>query len=183
MITLKLDWNCIIALENGEVDGKYVARLIDAFEGGLLDVAVTSVSAAENMPREVWETKRYETFEKRLAKVGLSARKAVAAPAVIGRSFIGSSVIQSVEDVELYEKIRKIVAPQLDRSGALMSEKKRTNLFCDASTLHAHMLSGRDVFVTNNVRDFQRKIGELKALGVKEILTPKEAVEKYLSEN
>lgn len=184
LIALTFDWNCIIAFENKEKEdekqAKYVELLLEAHCQGKLDVAVTAVSAAENLRGYDTEENRFGSYVQRLSKVGLSSEKAVLAPAVFDRSFIGHSFIQSHSDVELYEKIRDIVSPKLKDPSSL-SERNRTNKFCDASTLHAHIISGRDVFVTADGDDFQKKAVRLKELVSVEVLSPEQAVAKYLA--
>lgn len=183
MITLTFDWNCVIAFENKEkesekLQGHAVAKLLEAHDRGMIDVAVTAVSAAE-FPNVVLENDTFKKFTERLSKIGLHNKDVVMAPAVWDRSFIGQSFIQGPEEVSLYEKIRDIIAPSL-RNPSKLTDRNRTNKFCDVGTLHAHIASGRDVFVTANLKDFQKKIDKLKELAPLVILSPAQAVERFL---
>jgi hypothetical protein len=62
--------------------------------------------------------------------------------------------------------------------GAIQSEElsKWRNAWCDVISAYSHIHAGRDVFVTNNPRDFQDNSELLSQLGMKHILTPAETV-------
>jgi hypothetical protein len=61
---------------------------------------------------------------------------------------------------------------------AIQSEElsKWRNTWCDVISAYSHIHDGRDVFVTNNTRDFQKNSAALSRLGMTQIYTPAETL-------
>jgi hypothetical protein len=114
-------------------------------------------------------------------------------PAIFGLSYWDFSYF--VEDTENFEHdmdaLWRAIAPTVPRnpsahlpSGMRMSDEaiqseplsKWRNTWCDVISAYSHIHENRDIFVTNNTRDFQRNSEALSHLGMKHIYTPAETL-------
>lgn len=84
--------------------------------------------------------------------------------AVLGESKLGESVLGSDKDVDVFEKLLEIISagsfPKSGKRNNLSSGEKRQ--LRDAMILTAHIRDKRDIFVTDDVKGFIGKNGEIK---------------------
>lgn len=116
-------------------------------------------------------------------------------PLVIGLSYIGYSYI--IGDGEKFkfdmdalwyaisQNISKNPSDHLSSDVKLSDDliqseglAKWRNTWCDVISAYSHIQAGRDIFVTNNTKDFQRNIEKLSDLGMHHISTPAETLAK-----
>ncbi len=185
---LTLDWNCIIEVEENRPQANHVNELISFHRMGRFEVALLAASASENN-----KSKRFpgnaSAFKDRVAALGWQDLPLVPMPGVFGLSYW--DFCYCVEDGEEFERDRdaiwQTIAPSVPREPVdhlaegqkvtdetIQSEElaKWRNIWCDVISAYSHIHEGRDVFVTNNTRDFQKNAGKLFKLGMKHISTP-----------
>lgn len=187
---LTLDWNCVIEVEDNRPQAYSLQRLVESHRSGKVDVALLGASASENT-REKRLPSTFHHFQMKIEDLGWSDLPIVPMPCVIGLTYIGRSFI--VGDADLFKRdvnaIWEVIAPNVPRSprdiASNWEESKDIgsedlarwrNVWCDVMSAYSHIKAGRDVFVTNNTRDFQSKSTPLSKLGMKRICTPDEAV-------
>jgi len=114
-------------------------------------------------------------------------------PAVIGLSYVDFCFI--VEDGQKFkfdmDALWRTIAPKIPKDpsdhlppgenfsdASIQSEhlSKWRNTWCDVVSAYSHIHQLRDVFVTNNTRDFQANKEKLSALGMRHIATPSEVL-------
>ncbi len=189
---ITLDWNCVIEVEEDRPQANYVTELIRLHRLGRFEVALLAASASENT-----KSKRFpgnaNVFKKRILALGWQDLPLVPMPGIIGLSYL--DFCYYVGDGEKFKRDRdaiwKAIAPKVLRkpkdhlpegtqmsNNAIQSEKlsKWRNTWCDVISAYSHIHEGRDVFVTNNTRDFQKNASALAELGMKHISTPAEAL-------
>nr|WP_309502042.1 hypothetical protein [uncultured Roseovarius sp.] len=189
---LTLDWNCIIEVEEGRPQANCVTELIKFHRLGRFEVALLAASASENT-----KSKRFPgnatVFKERISSLGWQDLPIVPMPSIIGLSYW--DFCYYVDDGEKFERDRDaiwhVIAPSIPREpidhlpvgqqitdDAIQSEElsKWRNTWCDVISAYSHIHEGRDVFVTNNTRDFQRNASDLAKLGMLHISTPTDAL-------
>lgn len=189
---LTLDWNCIIEVEENRSQAQYVRELVIRHRDGQFEVALLAASASENL-----RSKRFpgsaNAFTERVSALGWSDLPLVRMPGVQGLSFVNFSYL--VGDGEKFKRdmdaLWQAIAPRVPRNpcdhlpsgmeycnGTLQSEElsKWRNTWCDVVSAYSHIQERRDIFVTNNTRDFQKNRDKLSALGMRIIATPAETV-------
>lgn len=195
---LTLDWNCVIEVEEDRPQAAFVRDLIDRHWKGQFEVALLAASASENS-----RSKRFPgnatMFVERVSALGWKDLPLVPMPAVIGLSYWGFCYY--VKDSEKFRRdmdaLWRAIAPNVPQKpsdhlppgmtlsdGTIQSEHlwKWRNTWCDVISAYSHVHERRDIFVTNNTRDFQNNLEKLSALGMRHIATPMQtisAVEKY----
>jgi len=191
---LTLDWNCVIEVEECRPQATYVNELICCHRQKRVEVALLAASASENS-----KSKRFpgnaEVFKHRISELGWQDLPIVPMPAIIGLSYWNFSYL--VGDDEVFKRdmdaIWRAIAPNIPRepsehlpTGMQMTEvaiqsealSRWRNTWCDVISAYSHIHDGRDIFVTNNTRDFQRNSDSLSRLGMKHICTPAEALDR-----
>jgi hypothetical protein len=189
---LTLDWNCVIDVEEERRQAPCVRELIQRHREGELEVALLAASASENT-----RSKRFPgnaaIFCERISAVGWLDLPLVPMPAVIGLSYLDFCFI--VGDGEQFkldmDALWQAIAPKVPKdpsdhlpSGIKLSDEsiqsehlsKWRNTWCDVVSAYSHVHQRRDIFVTNNTRDFQDNKEKLSALGMRHIATPSEAL-------
>jgi hypothetical protein len=153
----------------------------------VVEVAITTVSASETLKGSREFPASASLFNQRLEDLGWNDLPLVLGPAVIGLTYIGMCKIAGENFSTERDAIWKIVVGSTPRKlPACLSDadlrsadyKKWRNVWCDVHTLWAHIDSGRDVFISSNKRDFQNNMSQLRKLGLKDVKTPKEMVER-----
>lgn len=185
---LTLDWNCVIEVEEDRPQAKYVSDLIHSHRKGELEVALLAASASENS-----KSKRFPgnatLFGERIAALGWQDLPLVPMPGVWGLCYFDFCFF--VEDGDAFERDRdalwQVIAPKVPRDlsehlpvglelsdDVIQSEalSKWRNTWCDVISAYSHIHARRDLFVTNNTRDFQKNADRLSLLGMKYISAP-----------
>ena len=189
---LTFDWNCVIEVEEDRPQANAVIGLVNHHRRQELEVALLAASASENT-----KSKRFpgnaSLFRERVAALGWQDLPLVPMPAIIGLSYWDFCYI--VEDSMAFQRdmdaLWNVIAPRVPRKpnehmpqGSALTDDmvqstalaKWRNTWCDVVSAYSHIHEGRDVFVTNNTRDFQRNAEALEQLGMKQIYTPEEAL-------
>lgn len=189
---LTLDWNCVIEVEEDRPQAAYVRDLVDRHRKGQFEVALLAASASENS-----RSKRFPgnatIFVRRVSALGWQDLPLVPMPAVLGLSYW--DFCYCVGDDEKFQTdmdtLWQAIAPNVPKEpsdhlpsgmslsdGAIHSEHlwKWRNTWCDVISAYFHVHERRDIFVTNNIRDFQNRLDKLSALGMRHIVTPAETL-------
>jgi len=186
-----LDWNCVIEVEESRPQAQYVLGLVELHKRGEIEVGVFAASASENN-----SSRRFPgsaaTFLRRIEALGRSSLPVIPMPAVWGLSYWDFCYyVDDSFDAEM-SNLWKVINPNLsygiennlpegtELTDELVQSKllsKWRNCWCDVVSAYSHIHEQRDVFVTNNTRDFQRNDARLFKLGMKRIATPKVAFE------
>jgi hypothetical protein len=189
---LTLDWNCVIEVEEDQPQAEYVTELIRLHRLGRFEVALLAASASENTKSKQFPGNA-NIFKERISSLGWQDLPLVPMPSISGLSYLDFCYI--VGDSEKFERDRDaiwhVIAPSVPRKPAdhlpvgaqmrdnsIQSEElsKWRNTWCDVISAYSHIHEIRDVFVTNNTRDFQKNAGELAKLGMRHIATPADAL-------
>lgn len=189
---LTLDWNCVIEVEEQRPQARHVLELVDYHRAGRFDVALLAASASENT-----RSKRFPgnagLFSQRVAALGWQDLPLVPMPGVWGLTYWDYcfSIEDSAQFQEDIDALWQIIAPRIARNpqeylaegsaltdDAIQSEalSKWRNTWCDVISAYSHIHAGRDLFVTNNTRDFQDHANKLATFGMKHICTPEKAL-------
>lgn len=189
---LSFDWNCVIEVEEDRPQASDVTELVKLHRLGRCEVALLAVSASENT-----KSKRFpgnaKLFRDRILALGWQDLPLVLAPSVSSLTFLDFCFC--VGNGEKFEHdidaLWRVIAPSVQRKprdhlheGVQMTDEtiqsealsKWRNTWCDVISAYSHIHEGRDVFVTNNTRDFQDNASALAELGMKRIAKPAEAV-------
>jgi hypothetical protein len=189
---LTLDWNCVIEVEENRPQAADVADLISSHRKGQFEVALLAASASENS-----KSRRFPgnagIFVERVSALGWQDLPLVRMPGIYGLSYW--DFCYYVSDGEKFKRdmdsLWHAIAPNIARNpsehlppgmgmtdGAIQSEAlaKWRDTWCDVISAYSHIQEGRDIFVTNNTRDFQRNSEKLFEFGMKHIFTPAETL-------
>ena len=185
---LTLDWNCVIEVEEQRHQASCVVDLVKAHRSGELEVALLAASASENTKSKLFRGNA-AAFRRRIEQLGWDDLPLVPMPKVWGLSYWGFCF--RVGDGEAFERdmdaLWQVIAPKILRNPSdhltdgqtldddmIQSEalSKWRNTWCDVISAYSHIYAKRDVFVTNNTRDFQDKSLSLASLGMEHISTP-----------
>lgn len=169
IIEVTLDTNCIInAFDEGHQSATSIAqieRLLDLSKLGKVDLAVTT---------RVLTDLRNDPNPDRSALIIQSAT-AIPVIGTVGRwdvsTWGGGDIWVGQRETELIARIQAVLFPSLSKSGRHYSNKLN-----DIDHIAGHILSSRDVFVTDDARDILRKRETLlKEFGVV-VMSPAECV-------
>ncbi|WP_132693091.1 hypothetical protein [Rhodovulum steppense] len=191
MKKLTLDWNCVLAVENGEVQGRHLEELVTLHRAGQVQTALLQTSASENMRGTRGFPGSYDLFEGRLEKLGWEDLPRLPTPGVWGLTFWDRFYWVDQEVYErLTEELWHIMFPNLQFFVEEWSAKngepsgddfagpefaRFRNAWCDVHSAYCHIEENRDLFISMNTRDFQTNGQSLRALGLMAV-TPEEAL-------
>lgn len=191
--TLTFDWNCVLAVENGEPAGKAVNELVNLHRKGRIEVALLQVSASENLKGTRKFPGSYDCFAERLANLGWDDLPRLPTPGVIGLTFLGCSyIVDENAYADMSDRLWSIIAPNrktflddwIATRGEPSDEKfsgpafaKFRNAWCDVHSAYCHINERRDLFVTTNTNDFQENSDALTPLGLVAV-SPEEALNR-----
>lgn len=185
---LTLDWNCVIEVEEDRPQASFVSDLVNAHRNGELEIALLAASASENTKSMLFPGNA-GGFKQRVERLGWNDLPLVPMPAIFGLSYWDFSFM--VDDGDTFERERdalwQIIAPKIPRKlsdhlteGQILDDSfvqskalsKWRNAWCDVISAYSHIHAARDLFVTNNTKDFQNNSHELGLLGMQHISTP-----------
>lgn len=199
---ITFDWNCIIEVEEGRQQAGSVQELIKQHRLANIEVALLAASASENTPSTaLLEGRRFPgtalLFTERVERLGWGDLPIVPMPCIFDLSFF--DFCYQVGDGEAYERDMKalweVIAPNVffEPEDFLQPDQKMDdemiqsaqlakwrNTWCDVTSAYCHIEAGRDVFVTLNTKDFQKKWEALAKLGMTDICDPDELVSRLL---
>ncbi len=185
---LTLDWNCVIEVEEDRPQASNVRDLVEAHRRGEIEVALLAASASENT-KSMRFPGNARVFKQRIAQLGWDDLPLVLVPGIIGLSYWDCCFV--VGDAEVFKRdmdaLWAVIAPKVPRrpsghlsqgqaldDAAIQSEglAKWRNSWCDVISAYSHIHAERDIFVTNNTRDFQDNALALASLGMRNISAP-----------
>lgn len=189
---LTLDWNCVIEVEVGGPQSIHVKNIVKAHRYGEFEVALLAASASENSKSKMFPGNA-KFFKQRIAKLDWNDLPLVPMPGIHGLSYWDFSYY--VEDSGAFERdmsaLWQVIAPNVPRDpaehlaeGHSLSDdsiqakelSKWRNTWCDIISAYSHIHACRDIFVTNNTRDFQKNAIALGTIGMKHISTPEKTL-------
>ena len=189
MLKLTLDRNCLIDIEDQRPNATYVKSLIEANSTGKASVSVLGITASERSKAGAYSTSYSEFLEwiRSLEAADLNLLKPIG---VWDVTYWDWSVSASEEDSKLLAHIHDLMFPGKNSSwqkyaiakGVASDNRssrfyhKWINAHCDAQAVWACIRYEQDALVTSNTKDFQRNFQKLQGLGLKNAVTPKQAV-------
>jgi hypothetical protein len=184
MVKVTLDHNCILAIENSELEAECLSSIVTMHNGQDFDVAVLGISASERMLGGGYLSS-IDEFLQRLEPIGMKHLQILKPTGVWDLTFWDWSIYSSDADQDLQNSIHEVLFPNIDRQWAQFAAafgedvnsrigpgyRKWRNRLCDVQGLWAHIKNDRDIFVTSD-KNFLNKTSELIRLGSEAILTP-----------
>ena len=190
MITLTLDTNCLISLDEGRPGAEHVAGLLELHRSGKAQIGVPAVAASERQ-QSGSHLEHFDAFRARLARLGLADAQLLPAIGYYGIGFFGVGYYGGDDSmVSLEREIHGVLHPSIefglgdfcDRTNIAMETEhlphKWLNAKCDVQALWSHIWQKRHCFVSSD-RNYHKatKIPRLLDLGASAICTPSSAVE------
>lgn len=184
-----LDNNCLISLDNEDKDSTVIQKIIDLQSKGVAQVFIPAISASENQQGGKAHA-NFQEFEHFLKRIGCYDCYLLNPIGYFDLTFWDHCVYGPSE---LEKPIHNILFPRIpfeygnycrllgiDPSSGTVDKKWR-NAKCDVLAIWCHIHYGNDIFITND-GNFHKatKKSRLIALGAKEILRPREAVQRFL---
>jgi hypothetical protein len=190
-MSITLDHNCLIALENNESDAPFIKELLAMHDNKQVIMRVVGIGASEQLKGRTYAT-NFAEFKTRIAAIGLAHLEILRPIAYWGVTFWDWGIYADDHMVQLECNIHKILFPDREFDYTKFCKKKGLNLHgtevdrkwrnakCDVLTMWSHIYYGGDTFVTGDIPAFlqQTKKTQLIALGAGDILTPTNAVAK-----
>lgn len=172
-----LDTNCIIDLEENRPNAEHIRKLVQAWKTGRIELAVVAVSASENQ-KSGTAGRDFATFEEKLNNVGLTGVQHLLPLAKWNVFYWDHALWCDDEMEELESKIRGILFPNIQAKPPENIDTNSTwrNQLCDVLVAWSHAFHKWDYLVTDD-GDFHDHKDELKKVGVKEVLYPKDAAQ------
>lgn len=192
MKNVTLDTNCLYALENNETSGPDIRALVQMRLDGKINLRIAAVSASERQKNGKLIS-NFTEFQKRLASQGLSQLEVLKPMLRLNVAFLDWNVLADEAMIEFEEKIWKILFPYMESDYGKYCTNKGIdpnaseidgdwlNHRCDTSVMWCHIHYNGDIFVTLDSNFLKTKKATLIMLGAKEILRPKEVVERLQS--
>ncbi|MDP2579438.1 hypothetical protein Q8W37_05810 [Shimia thalassica] len=195
MKKLTLEWNAVTTWDDPERQGHAsLGKIVQAHQT-LFKVGIVTTAASENLMDQNFP-KSAADFRERLKSVGWAHLELINTLAITGLTFIGSSRwAPNSGNKELVEKLWDVLPGTIRSSSREFAKencipddcsitsppyRRWRNAWCDVHSLEAHISARRDVFVTNDRKNFKGpKKAQLLELGVGDICTYDEAWEKY----
>ncbi len=174
-----LDTNCLIDLEENRPDVRHVRTLIEAWKKGAIKLAVVAVSASENQPNGT-ASLDFGMFEAKLNNVGLAGVHHLN-PLAIWDVFYWDHALWSSAEMEALElKIRGILFPGISTAPPVNVNENSVwrNHMCDVLVAWSCIHHGWESLVTRD-KNFHDHKAELAALGLREVLYPADAAQRY----
>ncbi|WP_406077286.1 hypothetical protein [Micromonospora sp. NBC_00858] len=186
MLTLTLDTNCLVALEENRPAASGVRALLEQHDAGLAQVRFAATTAAERR-RDGEYLPNFGFFQARLKAAGLDHLELVKPVAILGLTYSDWCVVAGDHDHVELRRIHDVlfsspydygqaVPADIDEVDRQKAEHKWRNRRLDGLGLHCHIRSGGDAYVTSDENFVKAtKQAPLAALGAKLIFSPEEA--------
>lgn len=175
MITITLDTNCLIDVEEKREGYLAVLEILKMHEEKKINIAVVATSAVDKKIDNL-EIKNFKQFQQWLKSIRFGNVEILAPIAYYDISFWDWSLWAGPELEELDHNIHKILFPKLpfENPGQNLSDKW-VNAKNDVLIMWAHIWNKRQFFITrdDNFLKDAKKI-KLEQLGARRILTPKD---------
>jgi hypothetical protein len=191
MITVTLDTNCIIDLEENRPSAIELRYLLGLAESGAVAIAVSAIMASERgKNRKIVES--FGDFKLRLEGCGMRSADILAVIGYWDITYWEQCYGAEIDKDGLEESIHTILFPELPfewvdfrNSQGLATDAsffgtRWLNAKCDVLAMWAHIFHRREVFVTSDQNFLKStKLPRLVSLGAGHILVPDDAV-KYV---
>ena len=188
-LKITLDNNCLISLDNDDEDSSIIRQIVGLQTSKKAQVFVPAIAASENKQGNK-QYANFREFEEFLRKIGCDDCHALDPLAYADVTYLNHCVL---DPSELEEPIHRILFPRIPFKyadyrrfcGIVPNEnvldRKWRNAKCDVLAMWCHIHYGNDAFITND-RNFHKvtKKPRLIGLGAKEILRPREVLNKFL---
>jgi hypothetical protein len=176
---LVLDTNCLIDLEEGRPAAVYIERLVTAYRGGDIRLAVGAISASENQPG-AQQADNYQLFLDRLQRVGLGGAEQLLPLATWDVGFWDHMLWPSAELDQQAESIRLALFPTSASAPSQGPQDNRRwrNRHCDAMLAWCCIYHGWLELVTSD-DNFHHRKARLVELGLRDVWTPQDAAARY----
>lgn len=189
MRKLTLDNNCLCDLEENRPSAPDVRKLIKANDNGVVRVRLVGISASEKK-RDSTSAPSFDEFRLRVKELGIDHLRILKPMKVWDLTYWDWSLRADNQMVDLARNIHGILFPgspyEYDADGEKSENDKQVrqrrmkwrNRRCDVLGMWSHIHHGGDAFITRD-KNFHKKTKKPKliALGARQIMTPKEAVE------
>ncbi|MGA3094207.1 MAG: hypothetical protein ABSD79_02330 [Dehalococcoidales bacterium] len=171
-----LDTNCIIDLEQNRPDATHLRKLTEKWKNGRIELAVVAVSASENQQGGT-ANRSFSAFEEKLKRAGLVGVHHLLPLAKWDVFYWDHALWSSAEMEKLEFEIRHILFPGVQLQPPEDVEQNSTwrNQLCDVLVAWSHAFHKWDYLVTRD-SNFHTHKDELRQLGVKDVVYPKDAV-------
>ncbi|MFZ1468755.1 MAG: hypothetical protein WAT09_07205 [Paracoccaceae bacterium] len=187
----------MITLETEGRGGRDSLRKLIDLHGGTIDVGIVTTAASENTLERSFPASAKD-FDERLKGVGLDHISKVLTVAIFELTYWDYSCWAREDYAETIGALWGIVLPtnisnefaqfaainEISEHESITSPSyfKWRNKWCDVHSLYAHLISGRDVFVSGDVKNFRgQKADQLAKLGISNICSYDEALKKALA--
>jgi len=176
MVSITLDTNCLIDLEEGREDSKHLVKIIDYWRKGKVSLSVVAVSASENQ-KAGESNKSYAEFERKLGNIGLEGAEHLLPIGVWNLGYWNHFLWADEEMTSLKEEIRNILFPKIAISPPtnIAKNSKWRNQLCDVLVAWCHAYHKTDYLITRDSNFHKHKL-ELEKVGVRNIIHPIDAV-------
>jgi hypothetical protein len=192
MKTFTLEWNAVITWETeGRIGRESLGQLV-SMHGTHIDVGIVTTAASENTAvRGFPETAA--AFDDRLKAIGWDSLSKVLTVAVWDLTYFDYCFWANDDAEDLLKTLWSIITPvnlpyshsefaaqfNISRDIKITAPPyyKWRNKWCDVHSLYAHIIAGRDIFVSGDVKNFRgEKAQRLRELGVSQICSYDEAL-------
>lgn len=188
-MNVTLDTNCLIDIEEDRESAIYLRQLIN-WHRNKINLRVVGISASERQPNGSI-AKTFKEFKQKLCKIGLDDVEILKPMGYISICYFDWAIIsdEKMQNDEL--SIHNILFPDIEFKYKDYCLKKQINPLetkvdwkwlnakCDVQVLWSHIHYGGGILVTSD-NNFHKESKKplLSALGVGDILTPKDALKK-----
>lgn len=188
MISVSLDNNCIIALENNEPAAACLRELLHLHASQTISLRVLAISASEKQ-QGGHHLSNFAGFQERLSRIGLQDLPMLSAPARWGMTFYDQSHYSSNAGRLLEQEIHNILWPELPAELELIAAdqtdekllKRWRNAKCDTVSFWTHIAGGGGIFVSSDDNFHKSKKDQLLELSGGDICRPQEVLRRLES--
>lgn len=176
---LALDTNCLIDLEENRPDAHQVNNLIGAWKKEQVELAVVAVSASENQFGGI-ASRDFGVFEAKLDNLGLGGVHHLLPLAIWDVFYWDHALYPSANMEALESKIRGILFPGIPKAPPKNINENSVwrNRMCDVLVAWSCIHHQWDCLVTHDKNFLNHRV-KLSALGLREVLCPADAAQKY----
>ncbi len=184
-----LDTNCIIELDEQRVQANELRHLSELAKVKQIYLSILGISASENQ-KGGGSLSNFSDFTKRLTTLDLAHLEVLKPIGFYDITYWDWSIEAQEAELNLLDEIWKTMFPKINRDWKYFAEinnvalddlstkvfRSWKNAMCDAQIAWATIKYEHYALITLNTKDFQKNQSALRKLGLKNILTPKEAL-------
>lgn len=191
--TFTLEWNAVTTLEDESREGRSDLIELVKLHGKKIDLGIVTTAASENTKENRTFPKTAKEFDLRLQEVGLGHLTRVLTMCCYDLTYWGYCRLARDEDLIRVDGLWRIIKPKgiarhhrdfaiekgIQPDADLWSPEyyRWRNKWCDVYSIDAHIAAKRDVFATDDFKNFKGDArSQLEALGVGHICRYSEAL-------